>query len=244
MTTCSWCASRITAARRDARFCSKRCRQAAHRARVVRVDRDATNRPLRLAYADPPYLGLSRKYYGDQSSFAGEVDHDELLSRLASYDGWALSCSSASVPAIAARLVAHDLPARLAVWIKRPRPHTTARIVTAWEGVFFVPARVARDPHATAPVVDVLQGVTVARRRTTLPGAVIGMKPPAFCSWVFELLGATPGDELADLFPGSGIVARAWRQFTGDPSFAPAGATFWRSGELSAAASPDVARDE
>ena len=110
MASCSWCSSWITAARRDAIYCSKRCRQAAHRAKVPRVDREATDRPLRLAYADPPYIGLSRKYYGDQSSFAGEVDHRELVSRLASYDGWALSCSSASVPAIAALLVAQDLP--------------------------------------------------------------------------------------------------------------------------------------
>jgi hypothetical protein len=48
---------------------------------------------------------------------------------------------------------------------------------------------------------------------------VIGMKPPAFCAWVFDLLGAAPGDSLDDLFPGSGMVGRSWLWYVGvDPS--------------------------
>jgi hypothetical protein len=39
---------------------------------------------------------------------------------------------------------------------------------------------------------------------------VHGAKPAAFCWWLFDLLGALPGDDLVDLFPGSGGVARAW----------------------------------
>jgi DNA modification methylase len=42
---------------------------------------------------------------------------------------------------------------------------------------------------------------------------VIGAKPAAFCRWVFELLGAAPGDVLEDLFPGSGAVGRAWQVY-------------------------------
>lgn len=235
--TCLWCNSRIRATRSDAKFCTKRCRQAAHRATVRRASIERTDRPLRLAYADPPYMGLSRKYYGDEPTFAGEVDHDELVSRLATYDGWALSCSSASVPAIAARLVASGSAARLAIWLKRPRPHTTARIVTAWEGVFYLPARSTRDPSAEV-LCDVFDGAPVARRRETLPGAVIGMKPPALLVWIFQLLGATPGDELEDLYPGSGIVGRTFAAWSGDPSRPPASATLW-----SAAAAADTSPD-
>ena len=44
---------------------------------------------LRLAYADPPYPGQSKRYYGDQPSYAGEVDHAALIERLSGYDGWA-----------------------------------------------------------------------------------------------------------------------------------------------------------
>ena len=37
-----------------------------------------------------------------------------------------------------------------------------------------------------------------------------GAKPDEFCYWIFELLNMKPGDELADLFPGTGRVTRAW----------------------------------
>jgi hypothetical protein len=45
---------------------------------------------------------------------------------------------------------------------------------------------------------------------TTLPGRVIGAKPPAFCAWLFDLIGAEPGDTFDDLFPGSGVVGKVW----------------------------------
>lgn len=217
--SCAWCSARIRAtARRDAIYCGVRCRQAAHRARIDRLELEATDRPLRLAYADPPYIGNARRYYGDQATYAGEVDHDELLSRLAGYDGWALSCSSASVASIGALCVAQDLRARLAIWHRRPAPHPTARIVTAWEGVWYVPARRRVACVDELRVSDVLLGVTETGRRPTLPSSVIGMKPPAMLAWVFRLIAALPGDSLDDLYPGSGIVARAWAAYAGEPS--------------------------
>lgn len=41
----------------------------------------------------------------------------------------------------------------------------------------------------------------------------IGAKPEAFCFWIFDLLGTQAGDELVDLFPGSGAVSRAWAEW-------------------------------
>jgi hypothetical protein len=38
---------------------------------------------------------------------------------------------------------------------------------------------------------------------------------------MFELLGALPGDELDDLFPGSGGIGRAWDAYC-EPSLAAA----------------------
>jgi hypothetical protein len=35
-----------------------------------------------------------------------------------------------------------------------------------------------------------------------------GAKPAAFVSWLHVLLGWQPGDELVDLFPGTGVVGR------------------------------------
>jgi hypothetical protein len=42
---------------------------------------------------------------------------------------------------------------------------------------------------------------------------LIGRKPLQFCAWLFEALGADPADAFDDLFPGSGIVSSAWREF-------------------------------
>src|SRR5438105_1916708 len=47
---------------------------------------------VRLAYADPPYIGVAHRYPEKR-----EVDHAALLSDLATYDGWALSASSPSL---------------------------------------------------------------------------------------------------------------------------------------------------
>jgi hypothetical protein len=139
------------------------------------------------------------------------VDHAALLSRLATYDGWALSTSARALPAVLALAVAQGLPVRVAAWIRGARPHATARnAVNAWEPVIYVPVAFRRGAGA-ARRVDVLQhGVSAM---ITLPSRVIGAKPAAFCRWIFDLVGATAGDTLDDLYPGSGIVGQAWRAY-------------------------------
>lgn len=218
---CSWCERPIpTGARRDARFCSTRCRQAAHR-----FTRAATRRSpalvsasMRLAYADPPYPGLAHRYYAGHPDFAGEVDHRQLLEQLARYDGWALSTNTRSLAVVLAHAQAYEpRPVRIAAWHRGARPRTTyAGPLSAWEPVLYVPARLAGF-H----VEDVL--THHSRPRTTDPRRVIGAKPAAVARWIFELLGAEPDDTLDDLFPGSGGVARAFdiyssREYSGDGS--------------------------
>ena len=41
---------------------------------------------------------------------------------------------------------------------------------------------------------------------------LVGAKPPAFNAWVLDLLGYQDGDELVDLFPGTGGVDAAASQ--------------------------------
>jgi hypothetical protein len=41
------------------------------------------------------------------------------------------------------------------------------------------------------------------------------MKPPRFAVWMFGQLGARAGDQLVDLYPGSGEITEAWRRCTG-----------------------------
>lgn len=258
MKLCAWCAKPIPArARRDAKTCSQRCRQARHRVtRYAVAGRDASrgargepsctdpNDPSRLqdgvdarrfAYADPPYPGKAF-YYRGHPDYAGEVDHGELIRRLSTYDGWALSTSAKALPAVLALAVAQGLTVRVAAWIRGARPHATARYpLNAWEPVIYVPVASAGGHDASrvdgvlghdtsrGPDADPSRSTGAGRRidtlthgvspMLTLPTRVIGAKPAAFCRWVFDLLGATPDDRLDDLFPGSGIVGRVWAEF-------------------------------
>lgn len=72
-----------------------------------------------------------------------------------------------------------------------------------------------------SPLDDSGSGVRVdslvygSRPRLTDPARVVGAKPAVFCRWLFGLIGAEAGDELVDLFPGSGGVERAWRFYAG-----------------------------
>ena len=68
------------------------------------------------------------------------------------------------------------------------------------------------EPYETG-MLDVGDGHNIYYERCGTPGA----KPAVFARWVFDLLGAAPGDALDDLFPGSGAITRAWATFCGRP---------------------------
>jgi hypothetical protein len=214
---CAWCGVLIPAAhRRDSVCCSKRCRQARHRfgRAAGRALAAAAVAPLRLAYADPPYPGNAYKYRG-HSDYAGEVDHAALIARLGAYDGWALSTSAAALPAV---LPLCPSGVRVGAWHRGPRGASSWQPLSAWEPVIYVPARPV-DPARGARSDSFVHGVSAM---TTLAGRVVGTKPAAVCRWIFDLLGAAPGDTLDDLFPGSGAVTRAWAVYTADASLTDA----------------------
>ena len=77
-------------------------------------------------------------------------------------------------------------------------------VAYAWEPVI---VKAARKP--------VVSGRMVMRDWISCPitmqRGLTGAKPEAVCHWAFEMVGAEPEDELADLFPGSGAVTRAWK---------------------------------
>lgn len=194
----------------SARTCSQRCRQAKwEHERHLRAEERAAQ-PLRLAYADPPYVGLSRRYYAEHPDFAGEVDHRSLLERLATFDGWALSASSRSERMIWRLLDELGMEARKAVWVRGARQVRSTWPLSAHEVVFYRPARLV---PSESPGEDVL--VHGARPRLSDPSRVVGLKPWPFCGWLFRsLLRALPGDHLDDLFPGSGGVSAAWATYS------------------------------
>lgn len=195
---CGWCRSEIGTTGK--RWCSKRCRQTAWRARQLASLEYSGGARRRIAIADPPYPGLARKYYGREESYAGEVDHRCLLEQLATYDGWALATSSKAL-----RDVLPMCPpgARVAAWTKPIGASPLTRGPhSCWEAVIFVPCR-RRRPG----VRDWLEA-----QPARFGGELMGRKPIAWCAWVLELVGAAPSDAVADLFPGTGVVGRVAEQ--------------------------------
>lgn len=171
---------------------------------------------MRFAYADPPYLGLAEKFYGHLHPEAARYDtleaHAELFETLSGYDGWAYSLHA---PALRALLPLAPEGVRVAAWVK-PFASFKKGVNPAycWEPVLFVSARGASD--------RVLPEKGCGRSTTrdylsepiTLKRGLTGAKPDAFCRWMFDLIGAQPGDEFVDMFPGSGAVGAAWEKFS------------------------------
>jgi hypothetical protein len=161
-------------------------------------------RVVRLAYADPPYLGCCRlydHYHPDERCWDDPATHRLLVERLSDEypDGWALSLHA---PSLATILPFCPDDARVSAWVKtwhQIRPKVPVQF--AWEPVIL---RGGRKRQNTPMVRDWI--ATPATRMRGTPGA----KPDAFCFWIFDQLGAEPDDEFVDLFAGSGGVARAW----------------------------------
>jgi hypothetical protein len=160
---------------------------------------------MRIAYADPPYPGESKRHYGNHPDYAGEVDHLELIAQLEREypDGWALSTKSTSLRDLLP-LCPSDV--RVAAWVKpfcSFKPNVNPAY--AWEPVIWRGGR-ARGR-------DVLTVRDWVAANITLQTGTHGAKPREFCHWLFALLGLELEDELVDLFPGSGAVAREWQVY-------------------------------
>lgn len=155
---------------------------------------------VRIAYADPPYPGCAHRYVENT-----EVDHLELITRLEiDYDGYILHTSSVALPLL---LPMFREPPRVMAWVK---PFAAFKrnvsVAYAWEPVL---VRAARKP--------VVSGRVVMRdwfsASITLKKGMCGAKPPALVRWLLEVVGADAGDDLVDLYPGTGIVSATWREW-------------------------------
>lgn len=169
---------------------------------------------MKIAYADPPYPGLAH-LYKDHPDFAGEVDHSALIARLElEFDGWVLHTHSPALP-----LIAPMVPkcARFGAWTKTFAAFKKGvRPAYAWEPVIFKPARRMAEDYTGKRLVQrdwIACPITLRR-------GFIGAKPEAVCHWAFEIVGAEKGDDLIDLFPGSGAVSRAWESWRPQTEFA------------------------
>jgi hypothetical protein len=104
------------------------------------------------------------------------------------------------------------LPAgvRVCVWVKpfaSFKPNVT--FAYAWEPVYVKPARKrGRDLPTVRDWVSA---------NITLKRGLSGAKPDAVCWWLFDALGAEPGDVFDDIFPGTGGVSCAWAEWARSP---------------------------
>lgn len=163
---------------------------------------------MRLAYADPPYPGQARKHYAHDPRCA-EVDHVDLFARLAEYDGWALS-TGADLAALQYVIPLVPAGARVGAWVK---PFASFKPGVnpgyTWEPVIF---RCARPGRRDVPTVRDHLAANITLRK-----GLSGAKPDEFCRWLFDLLGAEPGDTLDDLYPGTGGVSATWERWSAVP---------------------------
>ena len=192
-------------------------------------ERRSDNVELRLAYADPPYLGCCKLYdheHGESGLCWDDLTtHKLLIEQLCDVfpDGWALSCTSGSLR--------HLLPltpddTRVSPWCKSFSAFKKGvRPAYAWEPVLWRGGRNPGSGHPHAPPEKggkqntpkdflwqdgTVEGGLLAP--ITLKKGLTGAKSEAFCEWVIALLNAQPGDLLVDLYPGTGVMGRVWAQ--------------------------------
>lgn len=163
---------------------------------------------MRFAYADPPYLGQGKRWYGKHHPEAAIWDdpatHVELVERLVDEypDGWALCLST---PSLQLYLPACPPDVRIAAWVKTWHQILPTTTQYAWEPVIWRGGRpdarrkpLIRDWHSSSSAGNPSHGKTL-----------VGAKPHDFNQWVLDLLNYQDGDELDDLFPGTGGMSLA-----------------------------------
>ena len=160
---------------------------------------------MRFAYADPPYLGLAKSFYGDPAYDSIDA-HVALVNRLVADfpDGWALSLTSNNLKDI---LSICPRNVRVMAWVKpfcSFKPNVAPAY--AWEPVIVSGGRKpGRNSRSGRDWVT----ASMAGKR-----GLCGAKPDRFCFWLFaDVFHARHDDDFVDLFPGSGGVSRAWEMW-------------------------------
>lgn len=157
---------------------------------------------MKFAYADPPYLGCGSLYaahHAEAHAWDDPETHRRLIERLTDEfpDGWAMSASVPSIPTLVTMLPMH----RQCAWVK---PFAVFKpnvgVAYAWEPVFLVGGR--RRTRQQPTVRDWFAC------EITLRKGLVGAKPAPVVHWILDLLNVQRGDQVDDLFPGTGVVGR------------------------------------
>lgn len=180
---------------------------------------------MRLAIADPPYLGraalwyggkgrskqgtvgraagrgdLAAEYHPDAARFDDPQAHWELMAWMRKhYDGWALAASGKTVGHLLP--YAYQCDGRLAIWHVTNAIPDGARVRNTWEAVIYKPPDGRRATGTGMRVTDHLSAAHPV-------SGFVGSKPRQWTEWVLDMLGYDPTtDVVEDLFRGSGAVS-------------------------------------
>jgi hypothetical protein len=158
---------------------------------------------MKFAYADPPYLGcgaLYAKHHPEALIWDDPETHRALIARLCDEypDGWAMSASSPSMATLGPMLPTGH---RVCPWIKpfcifKPN----VGVAYAYEPVILFGGRKRTRQQPT--VRDWFSCEITLRKGLT------GAKPPPVVHWILDLLNVQKGDQVDDLFPGTGVVGK------------------------------------
>lgn len=162
---------------------------------------------MRFAIADPPYLGCAHRYPEHPESHLWNTleAHKELIEFLAGeFSTWAYFASSSSLAKV--------LPLcpdnfRVLVWAKSFASFKKGvNPAYAWEPVIIRSLRSRGDqmPYMRDFCIEPI----------TLKKGLCGAKPKNVIIWLFDALNVRPGDELVDMFPGTGIIERTWEEYS------------------------------
>jgi len=163
----------------------------------------------RLGYADPPYVGccgLYNHYHPDGKCWDDLDTSFHLIDRLNREfpDGWVM-CMKSDAAELAALIQRAGPGVRVGAWVKpfaSFKPNVNPGFT--WEPVLF---KVGKRDRWEPTVKDHLACNIALKKGLT------GAKPKEFNLWVLNILGAKPGDEVVDLFPGTGGMDVAWKEF-------------------------------
>jgi hypothetical protein len=174
---------------------------------------------MKIAIADPPYLGRAVRWYGEggcgDGYGIGQADqhpeahiwdnpdtHKQLVKDLdENYDAWAIAMSVHSLSTYLSVVETDSRNGiRVGVWHKPSSSPSGSRIGNYWEPVLFRIPKERRGHNSGNSMKDVL---VASPLRTNFVGA----KPPAWTEWVLDILGYQTGDIVIDLFTGSGAVS-------------------------------------
>jgi hypothetical protein len=181
---------------------------------------------VRLCIADPPYLGRAVRWYGENGCGdgygKGQADnhpeaylwdkpetHRQLVKDLEKdYDGWAIAMSVHSLSTYLSEIETDSRNGiRVCVWHKLSSFPSGNRITNHWEPVLIkVPA--SRKGWSSGERMSDVMSCTPARR------GFVGSKPNEWTRWVLDLMGFQEGDEVTDLFYGSGNVSAEINKLT------------------------------